>query len=324
MARSDGTLWAAHSVSPFQDRATATDPGAPEPYPISSRYDFAIKRMVPETSSRGAQNRGADGPAYMVPGERLVPGGIVETIAYFDNNRYRPVAYTGPMWELQPVEVVARTRPPAPVTPIPEIELDIIKAELGGDEGVDELRQYLIDNELALVVSRDVTIRADKQQDYNLKVAWSDHQHTEPDETPKEVGWMQFFEGQQVRGYQNFQVGARRILARHMRPGINPPAPGRPAGGVRLGGDGSMAAFVPARRAMSWQMTEPDGTPSVRERYWLTFQPGEIRSCVNCHGLNRTDVFGGPKPTNDPQALIDLLRWWRDGGRPDSSTWIVY
>ena len=39
-----------------------------------------------------------------------------------------------------------------------------------------------------------------------------------------------------------------------------------------------MAAFVPARRAMTWQLTDPAGAPVVRERYWLTFQPGEIRT----------------------------------------------
>jgi hypothetical protein len=251
----------------------------------------------------------------------------VESISYFNNHLFRQVTYDGEMWELQPVEVVSRTRPPVPTTPIPDIERNIILAELGGESGLNQLRAYLEANDLALVVSRDVLIRADRQQDYNLKIAWSDHQKSEQGETPKELGFMQFFEGHQVRGYTNFQVGGRRVIARHMREDINPPAGVgmSPAGSVRLGDDGSMAAFVPAARALSWQMTEPDGTPSVRERYWLTFQPGEIRSCVNCHGLNRTDVFGDPKPTNDPQALVDLLRWWRDGGdTEDSNWWVLY
>ena len=71
-----------------------------------------------------------------------------------------------------------------------------------------------------------------------------------------------------------------------------------------------MAAFVPARRALSWQTAEADGTPAVRERFWLTFQPGEIRACTNCHGVNKTDVFGSGVPQNEPQALRDLLTWW--------------
>jgi hypothetical protein len=118
---------------------------------------------------------------------------------------------------------------------------------------------------------------------------------------------MQFFEGQQLRGYR---WDGRRILARPMDETLNPFDASAPEGSVRLGDDGSMAAFVPARRALTWQTTEADGTPAVRERYWLTFQPGEIRSCTNCHGLNKQDVFGGPTPTNPPQALADLMAWW--------------
>ncbi len=44
--------------------------------------------------------------------------------------------------------------------------------------------------------------------------------------------------------------------------------------------------MIPARRAMSWHLTDPAGVPQVRERYWLTFQPGEIRVCASCHGLS--------------------------------------
>src|SRR5690606_2129399 len=139
--------------------------------------------------------------------------------------------------------------------------LNVIRTELGGDEGVAELRDYLVANNLALVVSRDVTVRADRQQAFNLKVAWSDHQTAGPESTPDELGWMQFFEGQQVRGYTNLGSGGRRILARHMRNDLNPLVAGRPMGGVKLGDDGSMAAFVPARRALAWQTTEVDGTP---------------------------------------------------------------
>ncbi len=106
----------------------------------------------------------------------------------------------------------------------------------------------------------------------------------------------------------------RRVLAQEMHdPEVdNPPAPQGPAGSVALGADGSMAALVPARRAMTWQMTEPDGTPAVRERYWLTFQPGEIRLCTSCHGLNSVDQAGQTKPTNPPEALRTLLQYWKN------------
>ena len=126
---------------------------------------------------------------------------------------------------------------------------------------------------------------------------------------------MQFFQGDQVRGIGG--VGD---------PGFRPPGAGqsdaRSSGGQsadgRAGGqrrpsglDGSMAAFVPARRAMTWQLTDPAGEPVVRERYWLTFQPGEIRVCASCHGLSSEDQTGGGVPTNTPEALRALLEFWR-------------
>lgn len=41
--------------------------------------------------------------------------------------------------------------------------------------------------------------------------------------------------------------------------------------------------------ALSWQLTDPQGTPVARERYWVTFQPGEVRVCTSCHGINDKD-----------------------------------
>ena len=293
---SDGNLFAVHSASPYADRATANDPGAPDPFPMSSRYDFAIRELV----------EGEDG--VWRPEGFLNPGGIEDSVMYFDNGRFRTIAYSGKMWELQPVEVAARPRPQTGTEPLPEIEQAVLETELGGAEGIDDLKQFLVNNDLALVVSRDVTIRADMQQDFNLSIDWSGHETAETGSVPKALAWLQFFVGEQVRGYDR---QGRRVLARTMDDALNPPEPGAPSGAVRLGDDGSMAAFVPARRALTWQTTEMDGVPAVRERYWVTFQPGEIRSCANCHGLNNTDVFGNPGPTNPPQALTDLLQWWK-------------
>jgi hypothetical protein len=92
----------------------------------------------------------------------------------------------------------------------------------------------------------------------------------------------------------------------------NLPNPGGPPGSVRLGNDGSMAAIVPARRAVTWQMSDPAGTPVVRERYWLTFQPGEVRVCTSCHGLSSRDQAGRPEPVNPPEALRQVVRYYRD------------
>lgn len=295
----DGTLWAVHSNSALADAATANNGPYPAPYQESSRYDFAIKQLVPG---------GPDGA--MIPGDRLNPGGIIENITYFNNYSYRRIEYNGPMWELQPVEVTARTRPGLPQDDLPQIERDVLTAELG-EQGIADLRAYLVANELALVVSRDVTIRADEQQDIHLSIDSSGHTQSEPNVSTRAIQYLQFFEGQQVRGYYR---DGRRVLARPMDETLNPAEANAPAGAVRLGDDGSMAAFVPAKRAMTWQTTEADGTPAVRERYWLTFQPGEMRSCVNCHGLNNNDVFNNPGPTNTPQALTDLIQWWKVKG----------
>ena len=90
----------------------------------------------------------------------------------------------------------------------------------------------------------------------------------------------------------------------------NPPSTG-PEGSVDLAADGSMAALVPAHRAMSWQLTDAAGEAVVRERYWVTFAPGEIRVCASCHGLNSVDQIGISEPTNPPEALRSLLRFWR-------------
>ena len=62
---------------------------------------------------------------------------------------------------------------------------------------------------------------------------------------------------------------------------------------------------------MSWQLTDGTGTPVVRERYWLTFQPGEVRVCAACHGVNTKDQLGAASPQNAPEALRALLNAWK-------------
>jgi hypothetical protein len=183
--------------------------------------------------------------------------------------------------------------------------------ELKGPAGVEQLRALLRGRGLALVVSRNMTRRADRQQDVGLKIAGSATQTADPGVTPIEVSFLQFVQADLLRGYDNFIKG-RRPIAQSMHDGLNPILVNAPVGSVQLGPDGSMAAFVPASRALSWQLTTTTGDPVVRERYWLTFAPGEIRVCANCHGVNRTDVvLNQPAPTNPPQALRNLIRWYR-------------
>ena len=69
--------------------------------------------------------------------------------------------------------------------------------------------------------------------------------------------------------------------------------------------DGSQATIVPANRAMTWQLTDAAGASVVRERYWVTFQPGEVRVCGSCHGVNQYDQAGHVPPTEVDMRLGD-------------------
>ena len=94
--------------------------------------------------------------------------------------------------------------------------------------------------------------------------------------------------------------------------------PGAPPGAVKLADDSSVAAIVPAGKALTWQLLDNDAnlTSQVKERFWVTFQPGEIRTCANCHGINTANQLGGGRPVNTPQALLDLLGHWKGNHPP--------
>jgi hypothetical protein len=282
---SNGALIAAHSPGALDE--------APRSEPLGSdRFAFRLRFLTPPSQQGG----------YFTPGA-LLTGGIQRDISYFDNQPYQQVSYSGLMWELDPVEVVARPKPTTRPAPIPEIEKAVLDRELAGRGGIPALRNWLRARDLALVVSRNVTRRADRQQPYNLAVPGGTST-AEPGASPLEVRWVQFVQGDQVRGYGDGE--GRRVVARLLHDAAG--SPGAPDGSFTIAPDGSFAALVPARRALSWSLTAPDGSPVVRERYWITFQPGEIRGCPNCHGVNRTDiVLGLPAPENEPQALAPLL-----------------
>jgi len=129
---------------------------------------------------------------------------------------------------------------------------------------------------------------------------------------------MQFFQADQVRGYgaPNGGIDGRRTTARYLNDPLSvslnlPASAGASAGSTDIASDGSAAAFVPAQRAMSWQSISPDNTPVVRERYWVEFQPGEVRACDGCHGSNVVNQAGQPPLSNTPLALIALLNRWK-------------
>ncbi len=293
---SDGTMLVVHTATDMDDDNEGT-----RAFP-ASRYDFRIRRLVMNGT-------------YAEAGEPLT-NGIVKRVQYYDPDVL--VTHDGPLWELDPVEVRARPRPRPAQPRLPEPERQVF-----ADEQVDPsaLRDFLAANDLALIVSRDVTTRDanDRQQPFNLRVAGHDTLTTGASGTTYEVAYLQLFQGDLIRGITfggDTPRPGRRVLAQYLHDGFanNPVAPVAPPGSVQIAPDGSMAALVPARRALSWQLTDPEGNAVVRERYWITFQPGEIRTCTSCHGLNTADQAGNAEPQNPPEALRKLILHLRDSG----------
>ncbi len=302
---SDGALVAAHagerSASQPETRQAANDGTRASPV---ARYRFRLSDLVPA---------GAGCTGYLKYGAPLTPG-IVKTLWYWDPDVQ--VTYSGvTMWELSPVEVRARPVPPAaPPDALPPAEAGVFADEA---VPVGAFRDWLAARDLALIVSRDVTTRdaADRQQPFNLAVPGGAATSGGAG-TVYPVEYLQLFQADLLRGLGGTASPrpGRRVLGRPMRDGGPHPPPSdgsAPAGAVEVALDGSVAALVPAHRALSWQLTDDAGTPSVRERYWLTFQAGEIRVCADCHGVNTADQAGDPPAENPPQALAALLQFWK-------------
>ncbi len=238
-------------------------------------------------------------------------GGITKAVSWWDPDAQR--SFNGTLWEIEAVEVTVRTRPSRPAPP-----LEAPEAAVFSEEQVDEsaLRTWLRNNNLSMIVTRNQTSRdrGDLQQPYNLQVPGPGGAKTVAPGNGKvyDIAHFQIFQGDLIRGYANSTSG-RRVIAQPMHDanGKNPPNPGGPAGSVKIAADGSTAAFVPARRALAWQTTDAAGNPVVRERVWITTQPGEVRVCASCHGANNKDQAGQNTPTNKPEALRELLRAWK-------------
>jgi hypothetical protein len=216
------------------------------------------------------------------------------------------------LWEIEPAEVVARARPTGKIND----GLDAAAKQVLAEEGVSEadLTAWLRTNNLALIVTNNQTKRdrADRQQPQNLEVPGgvktvANNGRVYP------IAHFQVIEGNQVRGYAAFNDAnkGRRVIGQPGLPAKNMPNSGGPVGSVKISPDGSTAAFVQANRALAWQTTDAAGVPIVRERVWVTLQPGEARTCAGCHGSNSRTQDNLPSPTNKPEALRDLLRYWR-------------
>lgn len=269
----------------------------------TNSYDFRLKPLVKVSNG------------YWRSGESLTPG-ISKTVWYWSPD-YQ-ISYQGLLWELQPVEVIARTKPPRRVPRLPDQETTAI--ETAGVQ-LNELRAWLTQHKLALIVSRNLTQRDDfdHQQPFNLRVADGEAQTLGAGGKIYPIKFFQLFQGDLVRGIGGVQEPwpGRRVLPQYLHEpaaaNANRFAAEGPASSLAIAPDGSVAAFVPAQRALSWQTTDVNGVGVVRERMWLSFQPGEIRVCTSCHGVNQLDQSGNPSATNIPLALTRLMQDWKSG-----------
>jgi hypothetical protein len=286
---SDGNLAAVSAAVTGTDANTGT---AAQPL---SAYAFRLKSLKLQGS-------------FWVPDQILTGGGSTANVTYYAAGQQ--MTYNGPLWELDPVEVVARNKPVKLLPQVAGVEAGVIS-----NRQVDLalLQNWLRQKGLALIVSRNVTTRddIDRQQPFNLQIAGTATKSVGAAGKIYDVADMQILQADQLRGLTT--VPGRRVLPvpMHDDAGENPPNAAGPAGSIKLGTDGSLAAFVPANRALTWQLTAPDHASVVKERYWVTFQPGEIRTCTSCHGLNNADQAGHTAPVNPPQALADLLDYWK-------------
>jgi hypothetical protein len=294
----DGQMVAAWVAEP---RGAANEGTRANPNP---RYKFRLYSLMADTG--GYQRTDPNG---------ALTSGINKSVSWWDPDVL--VSYNGPLWELSPVEVRARPLPPDTVDgPAQSPEAQAFAA---ASVEYQAFRAFLAARGLGVVVSRNVTTRdrADHQQPFNLRVPGG-VQSVANAGTPYDIVWMQFLQGDQIRGIGGMATpdSGRRVLAQTLHDAgalqwMPPPVPGTPAGAVPIASDGSIAAIVPAQRALAWQSTTADGTPVVRERYWISVKPGEVRACGGCHGVNTLDQTGQPPANNMPLALKNLLGYWR-------------
>jgi Hydrazine synthase alpha subunit middle domain len=198
---------------------------------------------------------------------------------------------------------------------------------------VNAFRKFLKRNDLSVLAIRDVTSRddQDQQQPFNLKVAGMSHQTINPNapNTIYEVKHLQFLQNDLIRGIGgiNNPYPGRRGIAQFLHDPkavlYNPPSTGA-IGSTNIHADGSAAMIVPAKRALTWQLTDANNKGVVRERLWLSTLPGEIRTCTSCHGESTLNQAGQPSPSNAPQALSTLINYAKTIDTDNDGTKDIY
>src|SRR5262249_29229984 len=141
----DGYLLASHTSWAMPES------GGSSAFP-NSQYDFRLKLLQLDNG-------------FYAPGA-LLTAGLTNQATYWTPDIL--VTHTNRLWELDPVEVVAR---PRPARLQPQIAAPERAAFAAAGVDVTAFQNYLRAHELALIVSRDVTTRdhGDRQQPFNLR-----------------------------------------------------------------------------------------------------------------------------------------------------------
>ena len=211
------------------------------PLPLSSGHFVAAytPSALPErhrTAPAPAPDRRQRPPAAGDPDP-----GIRKSVSWWDPASRR--TYDGLLWELEPVEVVARPRPPAPTAQLDAPERAVLAEELVNEAAppVDEGARP------GLVVVRNQTSRdrADRQQPFNLQVPGGvNHQRQRPAVFDLALPGLPGQPGACLRQFPPRPAGA----AQPMSVQGNPANPGGPAGSVAIARDGRPRSSRPARR----------------------------------------------------------------------------
>ncbi len=234
---------------------------------------------------------------------------------------------SGVLWEVDPVEVVARERPVRRTSRVADLEQQVFDEE---HVSIDVFKSYLKKHNQALIVMRDVTQRDkdDKQQPHYLSVG--NGAKESPDSKGRAIAVEDFsiFQADYLRAHKHLKgamLEGRRVMPTPMHDVLNrrysPDSLPRyaPSHNAHIESDGSAAAFVPAYRALSWQLSDAQGKGVVRERYWVSFAAGEVRTCARCHGENsEATSLSMPAPTNTSAALRGLLNVWKQDNYPST------
>src|SRR5260370_34656816 len=193
----DGSLTAPHTAWTLYESG-----GGFAAFPTTS-YDFRLKFLQLTNG-------------FYAPGPLLTPG-LTNRAAYWSPDIL--VTQTNLLWELDPVEVVARPRPARLQEQVAAPELAAFAA---ANVNINHFQDYLRTHELALIVSRDVTTRdhADHLQPFNLRIAGTGHQTIGAPNKIYDIAWLQLFQADQLRslnyGNTNSPLAGRRVIAQYL------------------------------------------------------------------------------------------------------------